>query len=103
MPIYVLTHCQKNQKFGREYESKEEDNGLRVRALLNRGSLVTLLNSNIKSEILNKGSYNALTPAIKLCGADGWELSNQECFSVHCKIGPKTLWHSVMFIDNLQV
>ena len=78
-------------------------NEVQVSALLDTGSSVTLINSKLKSKILQKGSNTAKSPSIKLCGAGGTELKQNGCFSLQIKLNGKKLFHNCLFIDQLQV
>ena len=78
-------------------------NGVKVRALLDTGSSISLLNSQIRGKVLHKGSNTARAPAIKLCGAGGKELVNAGCYSLQCTLGSKNYWHNFTFIKDLQV
>ena len=78
-------------------------NKLRVNALLDTGSTVTLVDSNLMKNILVKGSKLACGPMLKLCGADGKELQNDGCYSIKITINSTNFWHNVIFIKNVQV
>ena len=77
--------------------------GNKVRALLDTGSSISLINSTLKPKLLNKGSNAARSPMVKLGGAGGKELTNSGCYSLQCLLGQKSYWHNFTFIDNLQV
>ena len=78
-------------------------NDVRVSALLDTGSSVTLINSKLKPQILHKGSNAAKSPSIKLCGAGGTELKQNGCFSLELVLNGKKQFHNCLFIDQLQV
>ena len=61
-------------------------NKLRVSALMDTGSTVTLIDSKLKKDILLKGSNPARGPILKLCGADGKELQNDSYYSIQITI-----------------
>ena len=78
-------------------------NDVRVSALLDTGSSVTLINSKLKPQILRKGSNAAKSPSIKLCDAGGTELKQNGCFSLELVLNGKKQFHNCLFIDQLQV
>ena len=77
-------------------------NGHKVRALLDTGSSISLINSSLKKHLLPQGSNMAKAPMVKLCGAGGKELTNLGCYSLHCSLGKNNYWHNLTFIDKLQ-
>ena len=78
-------------------------NNTRVSALFDTGSSVSLVDKRFKSLILVKGRNAALSPSIRLCGANGKELQQSGCYSIKISLGKRQVYHSLIFIKDLQV
>ena len=76
-------------------------NNTRVSALFDIGSSVSLVDERFKSEILVKGTNSALSPSIRLCGANGKELQQTGCYSIKISLGKPQVFHNLIFIEDL--
>ena len=75
-------------------------NKLRVSALLDTGSNLTLVDSKLMKDELVKGSNLARAPILKLCGGDGKELQNDGCYGIKVTINSTSFWHNLIFIKK---
>ena len=74
-----------------------------VSASFDTGSSVSLVDESFKPGLLVKGTNAALSPSIRLCGANGKELQQTECYSIKISLGKRQVFHNLIFIRDLQV
>ena len=74
-----------------------------VSALFDTGSSVSLVDERFKSDIVLKGTNAALSPSIRLCGANGKELQQTGCYSIKISLAKRQVFHNLIFKRDLQV
>ena len=76
---------------------------VKVNALFDTGSSVSLANGRLKHEVITKTTKRVAAPPVKLCGADGKELQTLSCYEIPLKVGNRHMTHKILFIDNLHI
>ena len=77
-------------------------NKVKVNALFDTGSSISLANGSLKQEVINHSTKRVAVPPVKLCGADGKELRTLGCYEIPLKVGSRFMSHRILFIENLQ-